>query len=162
MEGIWSTDLLHFFWKALCMKDETLVHCLTAIIILVPLETSFCSVSICFELKGRIIFTCLVLKWCSETRYEMDKTDKQWRQPLKSWSPLSCLLLASGQQPMWITYFFVWFNRSALHSEGTQEILLVFTRNIHFIWEVTLPGCNLFMISKKTVCLVSFQQKFKN
>lgn len=75
---------------------------------------------------------------------------------------LSFLLLACGQQHMWITYFFVWFNRSEVHSEGTQEILLVFNWNIHYIWEVALPGCNLFMISKKPVYLVSFQKKFKN
>lgn len=87
MEGIQTTHLFHSFWKVLCMKDETLVYCLMTIIISVPLETSFCSVSILLKLKDRIIFTCLVLKWYSETRYEMDKIDNWWRQPLKSRSP---------------------------------------------------------------------------
>lgn len=73
---------------------------------------------------------------------------------------LSFLLLASGQQHLWITYFFVWFNRSTLHGEGTHGG--VCTWNMCYIWEVTLPGCNLFMISIKPVFLVSFQKKFKN
>lgn len=161
----WRGSKLHIcytpFERHYAWMDETLVYCLMTIIISVPLETSFCSASILFKLKERIIFTCLVLKWCSETRYEMDETDNQWRQPLKSWSPTfispACLWATAHMNNL-----FLWFDRPALHSEGTQEVLLVFTWNIHCIWEVTLPGCNVFLISKKPVYLVIFQKKFKN
>lgn len=155
MEGIQTTYLLRSFWKALCMKDETLVYCLMTIIISVPLKTSFCSVSILFKLK-ELYSPALFWSGAQKQGMKWTKLTTSGGNLWRAGSLLSFLLLASGQQHMWITYFFVWFNRSAVQSEGTQEILLVFNWNIHYIWEVALPGCNLFMISKKPVYLVSF------
>lgn len=42
--------------------------------------------SVFFTLEEKVILTCLLLKWCSENRYEMDKTGNHWRWLLKSLS----------------------------------------------------------------------------
>lgn len=74
------------FDRRYAWMDKISGYCITTIKLSALLETNFCSLSVFFTLEEKVILACLLLKWCSEKRYEREKTGNHWRWPLKSLS----------------------------------------------------------------------------